>query len=55
MTEEICRYCTHFQSSENYCRNLKETKWSKSTCDDFKKSRFADITRKPQGAYRWYK
>ena len=55
MSDEICKYCTSFQASENYCRKHKTTKWSKSTCDDFKKSKFADITRKSQGGYRWYK
>lgn len=55
MTEEICKYCKHFETNESYCRNKRETKSQKSTCGEFVESRFADTKRKSQGVYRWYK
>ena len=43
MIEDVCRYCTHFERNESYCRKLETTKSAKSTCDEFKVSRFAEI------------
>ena len=43
MTENICKYCVYFQTSESYCRRKDEIKSQKSTCGDFKKSKFAHI------------
>lgn len=41
--ELICRYCKHFERNESYCNRLETTKSAKSNCDEFVRSKFADI------------